>query len=73
MLLYTDGITEAWSQYSIEGQRDASYDMFGESKLQTILQQNGDKKLEDIKNCIINELKDFKIEDDMTLFLMRKK
>lgn len=64
MLLYTDGITEAWN-------RNSTDEMFGEKKLIEILQKMGDHSSEDIKNKVLEELKDYTTSDDFTIFIMK--
>ncbi|MCP4134815.1 MAG: SpoIIE family protein phosphatase, partial [bacterium] len=43
MLLYTDGIPEAWVKGSVKGERDPATDMFGDKRLIDLLKKSGKK------------------------------
>jgi serine phosphatase RsbU (regulator of sigma subunit) len=64
LLLFTDGITESinadGSMYEIDG-------------LVKILNEYGEKSVEEIKQRILNSLKDFKTDDDTTFMICKRK
>lgn len=62
--LYTDGITEAYSDDN---------EMFGENKLEKILLDNKDKKIEDIVKIVFSEVDKFETEqsDDRTFVILK--
>jgi serine phosphatase RsbU (regulator of sigma subunit) len=64
LFLYTDGITEA---------RDAEREMFSEKKLVKILKNSGNLETGDIKNNIIDALKGYTINDDVTMVILKRK
>jgi serine phosphatase RsbU (regulator of sigma subunit) len=66
LFLFTDGITE-----SINDQQE----MFGDERLTALFLENcsSTQDVEKIKNNIIQELKNFRIRDDVTLLLLRRK
>ncbi len=63
MLLYTDGLTEA---------TDKEEKMFSHEKLEAILENLGNTDPKNIVKNIINELKDYKWIDDITMLIMQK-
>jgi histidine kinase len=62
MVLYTDGITEA----TLNGV------MFGEDRLRKLIKKNGKKSPEELKKRILEELKDYKRDDDITAVILKK-
>lgn len=73
ILLYTDGITEAWKKGSVRDNRNMEFEMFGIERLKNILKMDGDKSLLDIKNEIITSLDDdYVCQDDVTIVLIRR-
>lgn len=68
MVLYTDGITEA---------RDLNKNQYGIDRLCNVIRQNWNLDCEQIKNIIIDDVKKFiglqKIEDDLTLLLLKQR
>jgi len=69
LLLYTDGLTEAWEANSYFTARD---NMFGQEKLISIFQQNGNKSPEEIKTRLLQELQNYTLDDDITLVILKK-
>jgi len=63
LLLYTDGITEAF---------DSGRNIFSKKKLMTIFEENGNKSTDDIKTSIITQLEDYKKHDDVTLIILKR-
>jgi serine phosphatase RsbU (regulator of sigma subunit) len=72
LLLYTDGITEAWKAGSIKDNRDPETDMFGLDRLVSILTRMGNRPPDDIKNAVIKELKGYVCHDDVTMVLLKR-
>lgn len=64
MILYTNGVTEP---------RDVIGEMFSGLRLAGILKKSGNLKTEGIKNKIIDALDEYKIDDDLTIVLLKKK
>lgn len=68
IVLYTDGITEA---------KNANREEFGYDRFRKVLQKNINKNLKDQISAIIKEIEDFtgtqKLEDDITILILRRK
>ena len=72
MLLYTDGITEAWEKgIHPEDQGDVSK-IFGAEKLKDAFLDLGKESPENIKNGILKELENFDCRDDVTLVVVKR-
>lgn len=63
LLLYTDGLTEAIG---------FDNELFGFDKLTRVIQENGTKSLEHIKDAILESLKNYKTPDDVTMLILKK-
>lgn len=63
IVLYTDGIIEAWGK---DGK------MFGEDRLIKIVESSGDKSASEIHTAILNALNDYEKSDDVTLLVMKR-
>jgi histidine kinase len=63
IVLYTDGIIEAWSQ---------GIGFFGIERLIKVIGQFGDKSAAEIHAAILDALKDYEKPDDVTLFVMKR-
>ena len=72
MLLYTDGITEAWIKGSVQDQRDPEIDMYGDERLVNIFKENGEKDTETIKDELIASLENYSYSDDITFLVLKK-
>jgi serine phosphatase RsbU (regulator of sigma subunit) len=72
MLLYTDGITEAWEKGSVKDQRDPERAMFGSARLKELFKANALRPLDEIKKALLSALKDYDCDDDVTFMLIRK-
>jgi len=72
MLLFTDGITEAWKKGSTQDKRSFNIDMFGEKQLENILLENGTQSAEVVKQKVLKALIDYKCEDDVTLLVVKR-
>jgi serine phosphatase RsbU (regulator of sigma subunit) len=64
LILYTDGITEAL---------DANGNMFSEKRLAQLLEDYGELPPDAIKTQILENMKDFVINDDITLVILKRK
>ena len=71
MLVYTDGITEAWEKGSEIDNRSLKQ-MFGSERLINIFLQNGSKSSDEIKNSIIKNLKNYDCPDDVTMVIVKR-
>jgi serine phosphatase RsbU (regulator of sigma subunit) len=71
MLVYTDGIIEAWEKGSEIDNRSLKQ-MFGEERLISIFSENGVKSTDDIKKSIIEKLNDYDCPDDVTMVIIKR-
>jgi sigma-B regulation protein RsbU (phosphoserine phosphatase) len=64
--LYTDGITEAMNPAG---------ELYGEERLASFLQQNGERSVQELRNRILDEVKSWRqggvATDDVTFVLLR--
>jgi predicted ATPase/serine phosphatase RsbU (regulator of sigma subunit)/tRNA A-37 threonylcarbamoyl transferase component Bud32 len=72
MMLFTDGITEAWKKDVTGKKRRADENMFGEDKLQEILRTNGRNSPVEIQNAILQEMQNYETNDDITIVLLKR-
>jgi len=72
MLLYTDGITEAWIEGSIKDHRDPEFDMYGDKRLKETLEQKGLSSSEEIKNHLLASTAGYVCDDDVTLVVLKR-
>jgi serine phosphatase RsbU (regulator of sigma subunit) len=72
VLLYTDGITEAWKKGSVANQRDPEQDMFGERRVVSLFESIGDASPEKTVHCLIDALEDYECRDDVTLLALKR-
>jgi serine phosphatase RsbU (regulator of sigma subunit) len=72
MLIYTDGITEAWKKNSVKDKRDMTDDMFGVEKLNDIFRSLGALAPDSIKNGILKALEDYHCHDDVTMVVLKR-
>ncbi len=71
MLVYTDGITEAWEKGSEIDNRNMKQ-MFGAERLIDVFLQNGSKSSDEIKMSIIEKLKNYDCLDDVTMVIIKR-
>ncbi len=71
MLVYTDGITEAWEKGSVVDNR-TMMQMFGLERLIEALLHYGSKATDEIKNYIIEKLKGYDCMDDVTMLIIKR-
>ncbi|MCP4104551.1 MAG: AAA family ATPase [Desulfobacteraceae bacterium] len=69
MLLYTDGITESIPK---DAKDDSDSDLFGDDRLNDILQQNGDRSCEEIRTEILTTLDNYRCVDDITMVALKR-
>jgi serine phosphatase RsbU (regulator of sigma subunit) len=72
MMLYTDGITEAWDKNVVGAYKHSEETMFGEERLEHILRQNGRNSPEEIQTAILNEMQNYTTNDDITIVLIKR-
>jgi serine phosphatase RsbU (regulator of sigma subunit) len=72
LMLYTDGITDAWRQGSTRDQRNPSEDMFGIDRLRKAFRKLGTQSPADIKEGILSDLKGYYFNDDVTMVIMKR-
>ncbi len=72
MLIYTDGITEAWNKNTIRDQRDPIKEMFGNARLMNTLASLGDYSTNTIKDGILKKLDSYKCDDDITMVILKR-
>ena len=64
VLLYTDGITEAFL--------DNTENQFGVDGLMNILQKNGDRRPDEISSEVMEAVKNYEIYDDTSILVIKK-
>ncbi len=68
VVLYTDGVTEAWNQHK---------QPYGVDRMVALIQKNYEKTAKEIKNAVIADLRNYiggrKIDDDITLVVIKQK
>ncbi len=72
LMLYTDGITDAWRQGSTRDMRNPSEDMFGLERLKETFKRLGSLSPGEIKEGILSELKGYSFNDDVTMMILKK-
>lgn len=72
MLIYTDGITEAWRKDSEKDYRDPERDMFGSERLSKVFLDLGKCPTKDIIRGILDNMKDYEFHDDVTMVVIRR-
>ncbi|MBN1498034.1 MAG: SpoIIE family protein phosphatase [Spirochaetes bacterium] len=73
LLVYTDGITEAWKKGSVRGKRNPDTDMYGEESLRAVFQRNGSRSTEEIKKEILDSMADYDCTDDVTMVIVKRR
>ncbi|MDJ0765746.1 MAG: 7TM diverse intracellular signaling domain-containing protein [Myxococcota bacterium] len=71
MLVYTDGITEAWKKESNGNGRNED-ELFGSSRLVELLCQLGHGTAQEIKRGILDVLQSYESDDDITLLVVKR-
>ena len=71
MLLYTDGITEAIEKSKLDMSK-SDESMFGDDRVEKILFEKGAGPAKDVKQALLDELKDYITDDDVTMLIIKK-
>ncbi len=72
MLLYTDGITEAFKNNHSKNEKHYKKQMFSDEKLLQVFNELGKKSTEDIKTGIMNALQNYTCHDDITMVVTKR-
>jgi serine phosphatase RsbU (regulator of sigma subunit) len=72
LMLYTDGITDAWREGSLRDVRNPSEDMFGIERLWKTFKRLGSRSPGEIKDGILSELKGYYFNDDVTMVILKR-
>jgi serine phosphatase RsbU (regulator of sigma subunit) len=72
MLLYTDGITEAWEKGTVRDKRDPGRAMFGDARLRDIFKRSGARPVDEVRNRILEGLDNYQCTDDVTMLIIRR-
>lgn len=68
LLLYTDGITEAY----LPGEEGKKKEMFGDKNLMNILEKNGHRACNEIQQEILAALQGYIMDDDVTMMVIKR-
>ncbi|MCP4129804.1 MAG: AAA family ATPase [bacterium] len=72
MLLYTDGITEAWLRGSVKDERNPEMEMYGDDQLVETFKQLGKGSAEEIRTGILDSLREYDFADDVTMVAVKR-
>ncbi len=72
LVLYTDGVTDAWRQGSARDVRDPAEDMFGLDRFRDIVRSLGSRGPDEIRDGVLAALKDYYFDDDVTMVIMKR-
>jgi predicted ATPase/serine phosphatase RsbU (regulator of sigma subunit) len=72
MMLYTDGITEAWDKNVIGAYKHSEETMFGQERLEDIFCRHGGDSPEEIQTAILKEMENYTTNDDITIVLIKR-
>ena len=72
VLLYTDGITEAWEHGSVQDRRNPETQLFGDQRLLSVFREAAEQPVDEIKNAIIMSLNNYDCKDDVTMIILRR-
>ena len=72
LLLYTDGITESYKTEVGPEDRGISKRLFGDEKLWQVFEQHGHRKAGEIKDKLLEEIKDDECTDDITVLVIKR-
>jgi serine phosphatase RsbU (regulator of sigma subunit) len=73
MLLYTDGVVNAWTRDSVGGHRRPEEDMFGVNRLVEILKRHGGAHPAEILAEIRKMLGGYAPDDDATVVILKRR
>lgn len=72
LLLYTDGLTDAWRAGSVKDERDPESDMFGLERLEESFRRLGDSPPDGIRDGILGDLREYEFNDDVTIVIVKR-
>ena len=72
MLIYTDGITEAWRAGSVPHRRDPASEMFGAERLREVFRGSAPGGTDGVKKAILEALLGYELDDDITMVVIRR-
>lgn len=72
LLLYTDGVVQAWNRESVRGHRIPEIDMFGQDRLADLLKRHGGRSPDAILGEIVKNLEEFRRDDDATVVIVKR-
>jgi serine phosphatase RsbU (regulator of sigma subunit) len=72
MLLYTDGITEAWKKDKKGDLDKRKLELFGDERLQKIFKSCGKRTTDDVISNIVRELEGYHRGDDVTMVVLKR-
>lgn len=72
LLLYTDGLTDAWRAGTVKDRRDPENDMFGLDRLEVSFRRRGDRSPAEIKDGILGDLAGYEFNDDVTIVVVKR-
>jgi len=72
LMLYTDGITDAWREGSTRDFRNPSEDMFGIDRLRKTLRKLGTRSSDEIRDGVLSEVQGYYFNDDVTMVIMKR-
>ena len=72
MMLYTDGVTEAWHRDATGTMRRNDDVQFGEARLKEILRSRGGTSPDEIKKAVLTAMQWYTAEDDVTVVLLKR-
>lgn len=72
MLLYTDGITESIDSRSSDTAVAREFALYGDARLKQTFQSRGDQSASEIASGILESLKDYDQEDDITFVVIKR-
>jgi len=73
LLLYTDGVTEAWEKGTNKDDPGSYRNLYGEAKLNEVFRILGEKSTSEIRDGILKSLEDYDCPDDVTMLILKRK
>ncbi len=71
MILYSDGITEAKNKESMVNKAEEIVE-YGEDRLTEFFKRKAKLPVDDIKSALLDDLKDYQCDDDVTMVIIRR-
>ncbi|MCP4136709.1 MAG: SpoIIE family protein phosphatase [bacterium] len=72
MLLYTDGVTEAWLKGSRENNRTIAEHMYTRDRLIEVFSHLGTGSALEVRQGIVSSLNNYTVHDDVTIFVIKR-